>query len=107
MRKQICIPSDTGYFLKVDRFASSPFNICFRWHTADIPLDRLIAPGVKIDIEERANNDPDTMLMVDDLMDWEEKYGDIPEKSIVIVHTGRGSMYSDKQQYFGRYLVPQ
>jgi len=27
---------------------------------------------------------------------------DIPEKSIVIVHTGRGSMYSDKQQYFGR-----
>lgn len=73
-----------------------------RWHTADIPLDRLIAPGVKIDIEERANNDPDTMLMVDDLMDWEEKYGDIPEKSIVIVHTGRGSMYFDKQQYFGR-----
>jgi len=73
-----------------------------RWHTADIPLDRLIAPGVKIDIEERANNDPDTMLMVDDVVDWEEKYGDIPEKSIVIVHTGRGSMYSDKQQYFGR-----
>jgi len=73
-----------------------------RWHTADIPLDRLIAPGVKIDIEERANNDPDTMLMIQDLIDWEEKYGDIPEKSIVIVHTGRGAMYSEKQRYFGR-----
>ena len=26
MRKQICIPSDTGYSLKVYRFASAPFN---------------------------------------------------------------------------------
>ena len=27
MQKQICIPSDTGYSLKVYRFASAPFNM--------------------------------------------------------------------------------
>ena len=72
------------------------------WHTADIPLDHLVAPGVKIDIEERAEADPDTELTVADVKAWEDEHGVIPRGSIVVVHTGRGKLYGDKQRYFGR-----
>merc|ERR1719192_3033406 len=65
-----------------------------RWHTADIPLERLVRPGVKIDIAARAEADPDTELAVADLEAWEAEHGAIPSGSIVVVHTGRGSFYA-------------
>ena len=40
-----------------------------RWHTADIPLNRLAAPAFKVDISQRADSDPDTELLVSDLED--------------------------------------
>ena len=73
-----------------------------RWHTADIPLDRLAAPAVKIDISKRADTDPDTELEVSDLENWEAEHGAIPDSSIVVVHTGRGKLYSDRDSYLGR-----
>merc|ERR1712142_121327 len=73
------------------------------WHTADIPLQRLAGPGVKIDITEKVKKDLDTGLTVDDILAWEEEHGDeIPEDAIVIVHTGHGKWYRDKEKYFGR-----
>ena len=54
-----------------------------RWHTADIPLERLVAvPGVKVDIETRADTDPDTMLTVTDLENWERHHGEIPDHAV-------------------------
>ena len=60
------------------------------WHTADIPMDHLVAAGVKVDIAERAETDPDTELTVADLQQWEAEHGDIPQHSVIVVHTGRG-----------------
>lgn len=73
-----------------------------RWHTADIPLDRLAAPAIKVDISERAQTDPDTELLVSDLEEWEAEHGVIPGRSIVVVHTGWGRLYSNRDRYLGR-----
>ena len=73
-----------------------------RWHTADIPLDRLAAPAIKVDISERAQTDPDTELLVSDLEEWEAEHGVIPGRSIVVVHTGWGRLYSSRDRYLGR-----
>ena len=72
------------------------------WRTADIPLERLAGPGVKIDITEKVKKDQDTGLAVDDILAWEEEHGEIPEDAVVIVHTGHGKWYGDKKKYFGR-----
>ena len=81
----------------------APAHFCRdRWHTADIPLTRLTGPGVKIDIEQRVETDPDTDLLVEDILAWQRRHGDIPEKSVVVVHTGRGKLYGEKRKYFGR-----
>ena len=65
-------------------------------------MDHLVAPGVKVSIQGRADIDQDTMLTVQDLQDWEETNGRIPDKSVVVVHTGQGRLYGDKDKYFGR-----
>jgi len=72
------------------------------WHTSDIPLNRLAGPGVKISIVERVETDPDTGLMVADILAWEGKHGDIPDGAVVIVYTGHGKWYGDKVKYMGR-----
>ena len=81
---------------------SAPLCYKDRWHTADIPLERLTGPAVKISIEARAEAEPDTMLTVADIEQWEEEHGAIPTTAIVILHTGRGKLYGQKDKYFGR-----
>ena len=41
-----------------------------------------MGPAVVIDIAARAEEDPDTMVTVDDLKSWEMENGDIPEGRI-------------------------
>ena len=58
--------------------------------------------AVRINIQDRADTDPDTELMVSDIQDWEEQHGTIPHNAIVILHSGRGRYYGDKEKYLGR-----
>jgi kynurenine formamidase len=37
----------------------------------------------------------------DDFLQWENKYGKIPEHSIVLLHTGFGKWWSDHEKYTG------
>ena len=59
-----------------------------RWHIDDIPLESLIAPGVVIDIRNRAKNKPDTRILPEDILNWEKTHGRIAQGSIVLVFTG-------------------
>ncbi|XP_006822650.1 uncharacterized protein LOC100369881 [Saccoglossus kowalevskii] len=67
----------------------------------EIPLDMLIGPAVKIDIKDKGDVDPDAQLMVDDLLSWEEANGEIPDDVILMVYTGWGSRWPDKERYLG------
>ncbi len=52
------------------------------------PVEMLVGPAVVIDIAARAEEDPDAMVMVDDLQAWEMEHGDIPEGAFVLMHAG-------------------
>ncbi|XP_063609068.1 isatin hydrolase-like [Penaeus indicus] len=71
------------------------------WAVDQIPLGHLVAPGVKIDIREKAENDPTAELTSDDLMAWLDDHGPLPDGVVVFVHTGWGSRYGNKTAYFG------
>lgn len=66
---------------------------------ADIPPRQLIGPGVVVDIEHRAELDPDTMLTVEDLEQWESQHGAIPEGAIVLLRTGWGRHWTNYARY--------
>ncbi len=72
-----------------------------KWHTDDIPLERLIAPGIVVDVRENAKNRPDYLIRKEDFLAWETKNGKIPEGAIVLVWTGWEDFWPDKKKYLG------
>ena len=68
-----------------------------------IPVDRLVGPGVMVDIVDKVEEQGlDTELEVADLAAWEEEHGAIPWGAVVIVHTGHGRFYTNASAYWGR-----
>jgi len=49
--------------------------------------DSLIVPAIAIDIQTQAATNPDYCLTIDDVLLWEKEYGQIPENSVVLLHT--------------------
>jgi kynurenine formamidase len=67
----------------------------------EIPISRLVAPAVVIDISAASAKNADYLLTVDDLASWEKANGRIPDNSIAIVRSGWGKFWPDKKRYLG------
>jgi len=66
-----------------------------------IPLDRLIGPGVVIDVSERCAADRDYLVGRSDFETWERSHGPIPQGAIVLLRTGFGRFWPDRVRYMG------
>jgi kynurenine formamidase len=64
-----------------------------------LPLDRLIVPGVVIDVRERVAEDADYQLSPEDLVAWERENGLIPPNSLVFLYTGWDERWNDFDMY--------
>ena len=103
--------TEAGYFYSANSFCApehggthldAPIHFAEKGWTADkIPLERLIAPGVVIDIVPQAEKDADYRLTRDDVLAWEKKHGEIAPGTIVLVRTGWGARWPDRIRYFG------
>lgn len=69
--------------------------------TDRIPLTRLIGPGVVIDVREPCAADRDHRVGRSDLDAWEAAHGRIPDGAIVLLHTGFGAYWPDRERYLG------
>lgn len=68
----------------------------------EIPLDRLMGSGIKVDLTDKAKDNPDYQVTVEDLEKWESDHGQkIPDGSIVLLETGFAAHYPDKMTYLG------
>lgn len=54
----------------------------------ELTLDELRSFGVIINVRSKCKNNPDYELTVDDIREWEKKYGIIPKNSLVCMRTG-------------------
>jgi len=100
------IPAE-GYFLR--RFSmgehsgthiSTPSALFDQGPGPDsIPPETLIAPAVVIDARSSAIMDPDYVLTVDDLEEWERKHGKISAGSIVLLLTGWGRYWYEPERF--------
>ena len=66
-----------------------------------IPLERLVAPGVKINVAAQAERDRDYRLTAADITAWEARAGRIPSGAIVLIETGWGRHWGDRLMYLG------
>lgn len=72
-----------------------------RWHTDEIPLDRLIGPAVVVDVIAQAAADRDYQVSIADLEAWEAANGRLPDGIIVLLRTGYGAFWPDRVAYMG------
>ena len=70
--------------------------------TADqIPLNRLVAKAVVIDISAKASADRDYLLTPDDVTAFEAQNGQITEGTIVLLRTGWSNRWGSRLEYLG------
>ncbi|MEN8145906.1 MAG: cyclase family protein [Gemmatimonadota bacterium] len=67
----------------------------------EIPVEQLIGPAVVIDVRTQAASDPDYRLSTEDIEEWESDNGRIPDGAIVLMLSGWGERWPDKQAYLG------
>lgn len=92
----ICTPEHGGTHL------DAPIHFAEGKNTIDrIPLERLIAPAVVIDVADRAAANADYRLTAGDVRDWESRHGTIAAGTIVLLRTGWGKRWPDRKSYFG------
>jgi kynurenine formamidase len=69
--------------------------------TEAIPLERLIAPGVVIDMKNAAKSDRDALLTVEHIEAFEQLHGPIEGGTIVLVQSGWGTRWPNVTEYLG------
>jgi kynurenine formamidase len=80
----------------------APFHFAEgKWTTERIPLARTIGPAIVIDARRQAEADRDYRLSAADIRRWEKRYGRVPTRSIVLMHSGWGKYCGDSKRYFG------
>jgi len=103
--------TEKGYYYTANSFSAAehggthldaPAHFAQGMPTVDrIPLERLLAPGVLVDVTEGAAKNPDYQVSASDFAKWEEKNGRIADGCIVLLRTGWGKYYPDKRRYLG------
>ena len=104
-------PSAGGYWYSAARYAASehggthldaPIHFAEGKLTADrIPLSRLVAPAVVLDVTTAAARAADYLLTPGDIAAWEQANGAIPEGAIVLVKSGWGRFWPDRKAFLG------
>ena len=72
-----------------------------KWSNHEIPLDRLIGHGIVVDVSDKVADNRDYQISVSDLQEWEAVNGQIPEDAIVLLRTGFGKYWPNRDQYLG------
>jgi kynurenine formamidase len=67
----------------------------------EIPLDRLIAPAVVIDVTAQVQQNPDYRLTVEDVIAFERRHGRIAAGTIVLLRTDWSKRWPDRKAYLG------
>jgi kynurenine formamidase len=104
-----------GYFYSSFKFSAeehggthfdAPIHFCANKNTIEkVPLSQLKGPGVVVNVSERALKNSDYLISAEDFQGWEEKHGRIPDGAMVLVYTGHGQYYYDREKYLGTNLT--
>jgi kynurenine formamidase len=83
----------------------APIHFAKGGQTLDqVPIDRLVGAGVRIDVTAQCARDRDYLVTIQDLEQWETAQGLIPNGTIVLLNTGFARYWPSRQQYLGTEL---
>ncbi|MDD5462341.1 MAG: cyclase family protein [Methylococcales bacterium] len=93
---RICTPEHGGTHV------DAPIHFAENKLTIDqLPLSNLTGNAVVIDVSRKALANRDYQVSIEDIEDWEKENNTIPDNTILLVRTGYGQFYPDREKYFG------
>lgn len=72
-----------------------------KWSVEQIPVDRGIGQAVVVDVSVNALQNPDYLISIEDIQNWETTNGQIPDDALVLFKTGYGKYWPDRVKYMG------
>lgn len=63
----------------------------------ELELSKFIAPGCVINVSEKVDKNPDYAITATDIEYWENKNGQIPARSIILIYTGWSQHWQNKK----------
>jgi kynurenine formamidase len=103
--------TERGYYYEAHRFRAAehggthvdaPVHFAEGRSTVDrIPLERLVAPGVRVDVTAACALDRDHAVSRAELEAFEVEHGAIPPGAIVLLYTGFDAVWPDRAAYLG------
>lgn len=100
-----------GFFYAANRFCTAehggthidaPYHFYEKGLTVDaIPPERLMGPGVVVDVSDKCAADANYEVQVNDFEEWERRNGRLPDGAIVLLRTGFGKFWPDRIRYMG------
>lgn len=103
--------TERGYYYAANRFEAAehggthidaPRHFWKTGETVDqIPLTRLVGPGACVDVSAKCTADRDYLVTVEDFMAWEAAQNATLEDRIVLIRTGYGRLWPDREKYLG------
>ena len=99
-----------GYYLRqlsLGEHSATHINAPISFHEDgaaidQFPADSLVVPAVVIDISSFTAVNPDYVLSIADIQTWENKYGKIRDRSLVLLRTGWQEKWSSEQAFFNQ-----
>ncbi len=68
---------------------------------SEISLNNLIGQAIKVDVSNPVKLNRDYLVTIDDFKNWEKVNGKIPNHTIILLNTGFGHYWSNKEKYAG------
>ncbi|MEV4243395.1 cyclase family protein [Streptosporangium canum] len=66
---------------------------------SQVPVDRLIAPAVVLDLSAEAGEDPDFLLEIEHVKAWQEANGPLPDGGWLLYRTGWDARSHDQERF--------
>ena len=107
--EQVATLDQDGFHLRrfsLGEHSGTHVNAPASFHPGGVGIDQyppsaFVAPAIVIDVRERAAANPDYVLGVNVLLDWERENGSIPAGSLALLHTGWQEKWDDPPAYLG------
>lgn len=92
-----------GLFTTPEHFGThldAPIHSADRQPSVDqLEAKDLFGPAVVLNVESKCIADADYVLTVQDILNWEKAYGNMPDRAIVIMFTGWSRKWDDYNSY--------
>lgn len=72
-----------------------------RHSVEQIPLEQLMGAAVLIDVTKQSAANRDYQVTATDIQNWEKQNGKLPQGAILLLRTGFGKYYPDRDKYMG------